>query len=280
LSDQQKEFLETLPKSCQDVLEKLRETLDKYSLVVSDGRNAKSSIQRVWNRITWDPKEARYFHEKIVSEIAYFNLFLAQSALYVFDFIVPYFPALMNISQVVRETRSMVALSMDKVNKLVEADDDNKRLSMLDWLSSRNPEAKHAGILNRRQAETGQWFLETEKFQQWLAHDCHVSKDQSTLFCHGYEGAGKTFISAIVVEHLRQRLGSDDAVRIAFFYCDFSEQPTVSNILASLLRQLLQGNTSQLSSLKALYDALEKKQRHPTEDEILGLLDTAISCHS
>jgi hypothetical protein len=43
------------------------------------------------------------------------------------------------------------------------------------------------------------------------------------------------------------------------------------------LKQLLQESTSQLSGLKSLYDALKKKERYTTEDEILGLLDSAIS---
>lgn len=160
---------------------------------------------------------------------------------------------------------------------LVEDGDEKKRLNMLNWLSSDNPEAKYVNILNRREERTGQWFLETEEFRKWLHQECHTPQDQRTLFCHGYEGAGKTFISAIVIEELRRLLESNDTVRIAFFFCEFFQQPTINRILSSLLKQLLQERTSQLSGLKSLYDALQKKQRCPTVDEILGLLDSAIS---
>jgi Cdc6-like AAA superfamily ATPase len=171
----------------------------------------------------------------------------------------------------------MVASCTSGVNKILKEGDDKKRLKMLNWLSSNNPEVKHARIRNDRQENTGQWLLESDKFLQWFVQDCGTPQERRTLFCHGDEGAGKTFISAIVVEELRQRLEFDSTVGISFFYCDFHEQPTVDKILRSLLKQLLQQSTSQLSGLKSLYDALEKKHRCPTEDEILGLLDLAIS---
>ncbi|KAJ5372867.1 hypothetical protein N7517_004873 [Penicillium concentricum] len=260
LSGPQTGSLELLSQSCHEVLDKLRDSLEKYSHVVSVDRSAKSSIQRAWKKITWDSKEAMYFHEKIDSQINHFSLFLAESTL-----------------QVVRETRSMVASCTNGVNKILEDGDGKKRLKMLNWLSSNNPEVKHASIWKDRQENTGQWFLKSDKFLQWFVQDCGTPQERRTLFCYGDEGAGKTFISAIVVEELRQRLETDDTVGIAIFYCDFHEPPTVYEILSSLLKQLFQKSTSQLSGLKSLYDALKKKERYPTEDEILGLLDSAIS---
>jgi hypothetical protein len=130
----------------------------------------------------------------------------------------------------------MVTSCTNGVNKIIEERDDKKRLEMLNWLSSNNPEVKHARIWSDRQENTGQWLLESGKFLQWLVQDCGTPQEQRTLFCHGDEGAGKTFISAIVVEELRRRFEFDGTVGIAFFYCDFHEQPTVDGILASLLR--------------------------------------------
>jgi hypothetical protein len=202
------------PEKCQ-LDPEVRDSLEKYSHVVSVDRSAKISIQRAWKKITWDSKEAMYFHEKIYSEINHFSLFLAESTLYVFDSPITK-NALISTSQVVRETRSMVASCTKGVNKILEDGDDKKRLEMLNWLSSNNPEAKHARIWNDRQENTGQWFLKSDKFLQWLAQDCGTPQERRTLFCHGDEGAGKTFISAIVVEELRQRLESDNTVELHF----------------------------------------------------------------
>ena len=173
-----------------------------------------------------------------------------------------------------------MALCTDGVNKLVENDDNKERLEMLNWLSSNNHEAKYADILNQREKETGRWFLETEKFRRWLNQDVNTSKEHRTLFCYGIQGAGKTFISAIVVDELRQRLRFDDTVRIAFFPCNFREEVSFGTILASLLRQLLQENASQLGGLKPLYDIWKRDKTTPTAEEILGLLDSTISCFS
>jgi hypothetical protein len=84
LSGPQTGSLKLLSQSCREVLDKLRDSLEKYSHVMSVDRSATSSIQRAWKKITWDSKEAMYFHEKIDSEINYFSLFLAESTLYVF----------------------------------------------------------------------------------------------------------------------------------------------------------------------------------------------------
>lgn len=85
LSGPQTGSLELLSQSCHEVLDKLRDSLEKYSHVVSVDRSAKGSIQRAWKKITWDSKEAMYFHEKIESQINHFSLFLAESTLYVLD---------------------------------------------------------------------------------------------------------------------------------------------------------------------------------------------------
>lgn len=117
---------------------------------------------------------------------------------------------------------------------------------MLDWLSSINHEAKQVDMFSQRQRDTGQWFLETGKFKRWSNQDCCSSKDQRTLYCHGTQGAGKTVISAIVIDELRRRSKGDTTVRIAFFYCNFREPMTFHKVLSSLLRQLLGESTSEL----------------------------------
>ncbi|KAJ5154763.1 uncharacterized protein N7500_010202 [Penicillium coprophilum] len=260
LSDQQTESLKVLSQNCGEVLKQLRGTLERYSHVMGADHSTKVRIQRAWKKITWDSKEAIYFHEKIDSEITHFSLFLNETIL-----------------QVVRETRSMVASCTNGVNQMLKFSEDKKRLKMLNWLSSKNNEVTHAKIWNDRHENTGQWFLDTDRFRKWLAQDSDTPQDERTLFCFGDEGAGKTFISAIVVEELRRHLESHETVKIAFFYCEFQERPTIDAVLASLLRQLLQENMSPLSGLESLFGALEKKQRRPTENELFALLDSAVS---
>lgn len=126
-------------------------------------------------------------------------------------------------------------------------------------------------MFDRRYEDTGQWFLQTEVFQRWSKQDQIISKDQRALFCYGTQGAGKTVMSAIAIDELRQHFEEDDTVHIAFFYCNYREEVTFDRILASLLRQLLAGNASEL---KAVYN--KTKKAAPTLDEILSLLETTI----
>jgi Cdc6-like AAA superfamily ATPase len=142
---------------------------------------------------------------------------------------------------------------------------------MLDWLSTLNHEAKQVDMFSQRHRDTGRWFLETGEFKKWYDQDSCPSKNQRTLYCHGTQGAGKTVISAIVIDELRRRSRSD-TICVAFFYCNFREPMTFHKVFCSLLRQLLGKNTSEL---KTLYD--KRGSAPPTIDELSNLLVTIVS---
>lgn len=143
---------------------------------------------------------------------------------------------------------------------------------MLDWLSSSNHEAKQVDMFSQRQRDTGQWFLETGEFKRWSNQDCYSSKDQRTLYYHGTQGAGKTIISAIIINELRRRSKGDTTVPVTFFYYNFREPITFHKVLAGLLRQLLRESASEL---KNLYK--KRGSMPPTIDELSNILGTIIS---
>lgn len=139
---------------------------------------------------------------------------------------------------------------------------------ILSWLTEIDYGSQQSDILNRRQDGTGQWILETDEFQLW------VSDKNRTLFCPGIPGAGKTILTSIVIDYLQQTLGNSGSVGIAYLYCNFRQGQTLSNLLLSLLKQLLQGRPSLPESVKCLYEDHIRRGSRPGVDEIMRVLQS------
>lgn len=67
---------------------------------------------------------------------------------------------------------------------------------ILDWLTRIDYYSQQNDFINRRQAETGQWLLDSEQFEAW------EGTEERTLFCPGIPGAGKTILTSIVIDTL------------------------------------------------------------------------------
>ena len=66
--------------------------------------------------------------------------------------------------------------------------DDQGRQTILDWSTPIDYALQQSGFINRRQAGTGKWLLDSAEFEAW------VGTDKRILFCLGIPGAGKTII--------------------------------------------------------------------------------------
>ena len=120
--------------------------------------------------------------------------------------------------------------------------------------------------INQRWNGTGQGLLATDQFQDW------VSQKGTTLFCPGIPGAGKTIITATVVDELQSVFQTSPHVAIAYIYCNYRWQHRQKPIqlLGSLLGQLnqklsflpqqshrvLRGNNGTSSSIKPVMQRL------------------------
>jgi len=166
------------------------------------------------------------------------------------------------------------------VDQLVQHQDNQRRQDILNWLSSITHDVKQADFFGRVQPGTGSWLLESDEFKQWTSQGEATPEDERTLFCPGLPGAGKTFLTSIVINELRQSIHGDDQAAIAFFYCNFREQTTRAEILMVLLRQFVQ----QLSVIpNVLEEAYAKHLEHGsplTVDESLGVLSSTLAAFS
>ncbi|CZR63705.1 uncharacterized protein PAC_13602 [Phialocephala subalpina] len=162
------------------------------------------------------------------------------------------------------------------IDGLHQAQHDQQRQAILDWLTPIDYAAQQSDFIARRQAGTGQWLLDSEEFQTWL------NSDQQTLFCPGIPGAGKTMLTSIVVEELPTRFHDDKSIGIAYLYCNFrrQEEQKIDDLFASLLKQLAKGQQSLPGTVKELYDRYKTKRTRPSLDEISRSLQAVTTLYS
>ena len=147
---------------------------------------------------------------------------------------------------------------------------------LLTWLAKTDYGSQQSDLLSRRQEGTGQWLLDSDEFQSWC------KGDRQTLFCSGMPGAGKTIMASIVIDYLCTKYENDNRIGIAYLYCNFRRQDEQKpvNLLASLLKQFIQGLPSVPESVKSLYKYHKDKQTQPSFGEVAKELYSVVSAYS
>lgn len=167
-------------------------------------------------------------------------------------------------SHVSLATKEITIQTKHSVDRVHEYHDDQKRDEMLNWLSLNTYAAQQSDLCNQREEGTGKWLLSTSEFQQW------VDGREQTLFCPGIPGAGKTTIVSAVADHLHQRY-----YNVAYIYCNFRhQQQSVLDLLACILRQLVQCQPLMPEICQELYERHKDRGSRPSLDEIKRVLHT------
>ncbi|KAF4466483.1 ankyrin repeat [Fusarium albosuccineum] len=171
--------------------------------------------------------------------------------------------------------QAVMELSKD-IKELSQELDDTKRKEFLELLSPGDYTLKYHDSINRRQPGTGEWFLESPEYQDW------VNKDQQTIFCPGIPGAGKTIMASIVIENLTKRCWNDPDVGVAYFFCDFNdrENQTTGSFVASVLKQLLKNRSRFPDCLETLYERYKSSKTRPTLEEVMPTLGSVCDLYS
>ena len=151
---------------------------------------------------------------------------------------------------------------------MVIRQDSQEQQAILDWLTPIDYAAQQSDILSRREPSTGAWLIKSDQFQTWVKSNCH------TLFCPGIPGAGKTIGAAIVIDELHSKFQNDSTVSISYVYCNFRRQQEQKpvDLLASLLKQMLQRLSSIPKCMTQLYERHRHQRTHPSTDEICQVL--------
>jgi len=144
---------------------------------------------------------------------------------------------------------------------------DEEKQTILDWLTPLDFDSQQKEFLEKSLSGTGRWFLESPKYQSWM------DRRGQTLFCPGIPKSGKTILTAIVVDRLRERF-LDSQTGIAYIYGNLhlQDQLKVGDLLASLLKQLSRYQAPLPSEVGDLYDRHKDRKTLPSLDEILMAL--------
>ncbi|OBT50512.1 hypothetical protein VE04_09283 [Pseudogymnoascus sp. 24MN13] len=144
-----------------------------------------------------------------------------------------------------------------------------------DWLSSTDFLAQQSDFIGRRQEGTGEWFVVSPEFTNWLQG---ATQD---LFCPGIPGAGKTMIAAIAVDHVWKAFQGDN-VGIAYIYCNYKrrEAQTTIDLLATILKQLVQERPLYGEPVTSLHALHVDRRTRPSLNEICTALNSVLNNYS
>lgn len=159
----------------------------------------------------------------------------------------------------------------DDVHKLVDKQHEREHQHILDWLTQVNYAPLQSDLLRKRQAQTGQWLLDSTPFQDW------IKVNKQTLFCPGIPGAGKTILTSVVVDYLQERFRDQQNIAITYIYFRYNVEQTVDDVLLNLLKQLAQTQGSLPSVVGELYDKHKERQTRPCLDETRIALQALIT---
>ncbi|KAJ5168924.1 uncharacterized protein N7482_004518 [Penicillium canariense] len=261
LSDQQKQTLNDTSQHCRDILKDLNKILESFQdLTPNEPRTHKwkQKFQQVVKRLEWDQAEIDAFRPRLAGITAAFGL-------------------LLNGIQIkkLEAGKEQWDITQRGVTQLVQHEEDKRRQEVLHWLSPTNHANKQADFISHVQQGTGNWLLKDDKFKRWINQDCSTVPGQQTLFCPGLPGAGKTFLTSIVIEELQDR-ASKCGVGIAFCYFNFREKTTQDEILAMMLHQLVEQNPNIFPVSDRLYKENKTGTTRPTALSLLSTLESAV----
>ncbi|KAH6902889.1 ankyrin repeat-containing domain protein [Coprinopsis sp. MPI-PUGE-AT-0042] len=133
----------------------------------------------------------------------------------------------------------------------------------LDFLSLVNFRSIQQENLGKWTPGTIKWLLESSIYQFWL------DSQYAILWGTGMPGAGKTVLASVVLEDLQARARASGDTCVAFVYCRYTEPMKVRDILAALVRQLLERFPRLMSVVEPLYSQHNLEGTKPTQSELI-----------
>jgi Cdc6-like AAA superfamily ATPase len=145
--------------------------------------------------------------------------------------------------------------------------EDQKSQDIRSWLSPLDFAAQQEAIFASHCPGTGVQFLQSEEFNVWK------SRDRSTLWCYGIPGAGKTYLSSILVHELQQHCElSGDITLVAYCRYDDPQCQSISNIAGDLLRQCIRSRHMPDDLSKLFREHHSSAGTRPTCDALFAIL--------
>lgn len=231
--------------SCTHLLEELQTTLERYKVLERRPTDLSGKLKKAWKRVAWEPEDIRDLRGRITSNITLLEALNGH-------------------------------IIRDNTFKLIQNYDDEERKAILNWLTAAEYATQHSDFIERREPGTGEWFLESKEYRQW------ITCAEPTLFSPGIPGSGKTILASIVIDDVLHRYQQDPDVGIAYIYLNFrqQEQQRLQNLLSSLLKQLLYKKPTLPESIRELHDAHVAKGTRPSISELSAALSRVAASYT
>lgn len=179
-----------------------------------------------------------------------------------------------NVSGIKADTTRIEPLGTEVRNVSADLNSLNARMSAqanswltentLSWLTPLDFSRHHNSAIEDRTDGTGQWFLDSPEFVRW--RDGH----EETLFAGGIPGAGKTIIASLAIDYLHKAFFNDSSIVVLYAYCFYKDQSqqTLANMIAGLLKQLIQTLRFVPDQIRNLHESCKQRNVRPTEEDL------------
>ena len=133
---------------------------------------------------------------------------------------------------------------------------------LANWMSPLDFDIRHGELLTvENRIDMSHILVESEEFRAWR------EGKEWILFCWADAGAGKTMLSSMIIEQLREYFKSDN-IPVLCLYLNHKEQDvqTSNNLIGALLKQLIMyhsGNPTASEELVKLYQGKTGKALRP-----------------
>ncbi|TFK22078.1 hypothetical protein FA15DRAFT_644639 [Coprinopsis marcescibilis] len=134
----------------------------------------------------------------------------------------------------------------------------------LSTINFRNFLADH---LRKRVGKTGRWVFSEAKFRKWR------KAPRGILWGTGMPGAGKTILASIIVEYLMELAKGNKRICVAFAFSRYTDALTVEEILAGLLRQILEDHPQTIVYIQRMHDHHSLRKTRPSKRDLVGVLE-------
>lgn len=162
-------------------------------------------------------------------------------------------------------------MAIDTKNRVQSLQTSAHLDKIVQWLSAPDPSTNLNNARALHERGTGQWLLESDKYQSWKAHS------GSFLWLFGDAGCGKTILSSTVVADLAGDTTTSQS--LLYFYFDFGnkEKRSTEGAVRSLIDQLYRKSIETRAVVDSLYAAHEKDGGQPTYASLENALHDMIA---
>ena len=143
---------------------------------------------------------------------------------------------------------------------------------IIKWLAPMDHGSQHSRYWKLREPKTGMWFLNSKEYNTWRGSAGKL------LFCQGMPGAGKSVLSALVIEKLSSIIRQTPSIGLAYIYCDYGrrEHQTPLYLISSLTQQLCLLSPTLPPCVKALHDLHHLRTTRPLLKEMCQVFQETV----